>query len=149
MFKGIVCITIGLILHSVSLSSQSLDTLISRGNKVRITSPVLKPVRQTGTLISHKEGGILFASEIDTVAISTSNIKYIEVSRGKKRQWFAGLAIGVTTGTLVGFVPRIGKWSFSSRASLVTSFAMGGLYTGATIGMFVKREHWKRIPIQM
>jgi hypothetical protein len=148
-------------LTSSSLAAQiaARPDEIQPGARVRVTAPGVVAARYVGTVLSRSGDSLTIGSpNAMPLAISTSRITSLEISRGKSRadgairgmKWGVpiGLALGAVT---IGFADCADCASNSDDAGSALGWVaingVSGAIWGAGIGALIGRERWERFDL--
>lgn len=141
-------------------SAQQFQNL-EEGDRIRISTPVVKPNTITGT-VSILDGSVVALSVKDSlVYVSESLVQNVEISTGKRRVIGRGMLIGAVSGLLLsGLINsylndacRVGEdciFANSNGEAFIrggtTGLIFGGL-SGAIAGFFIRIDRWKNVPV--
>jgi hypothetical protein len=101
--------------------------------------------RVTGTLVAIDDQVLRIASKQRELEIPRSQIAKIELWRGKKSHWLAGLGVGAVGGGLFA-IPYCSGWGGCTEGEAlgsVVAFGMIGAAGGALIGGMIRTDRWE------
>ena len=145
---------------SSRLAAQAVRTdEVQPGARVRIVAPGIVAGRYVGTVLSRSADTITVGSSNSLpIALPTTRIESLEISRGKSRADGAirGIKWGAPIGAVLGlaFIAAINDdcyecgFSSDSKAGFVALETLGGAMWGAGIGALVGRERWQSFDLQ-
>jgi hypothetical protein len=155
-----LCFFVALALVPLSRVNAQEDQLLEPGDRVRVsTAPVgSRSAWMVGSVIAATGAHLTIRPERDSaqeIGIPRTTITRMEVSRGQKSRWLAGLGLGflggAAAGAAVGY--HLGSGSsgdlFGPEASAIIVAipgALGGALIGVVIGSVIKVDRWQVVP---
>lgn len=144
---------------SSRLAAQARSDEVQPGARVRVVAPGIVAGRYVGTVLSRSADTITVGSSSSLpIALPTSRIESLEISRGKSRADGAirGIKWGAPFGALLGlaFIAAINDdcyecgFGSDNKAGFVALETVGGAMWGAGIGALVGRERWQGFDLQ-
>ncbi len=165
-FLPVVALFLFFVLADCSTAgAQSRFDQLQRGDRVRISAPIVNSAKVTGEVSRLSDDTVLALSVKDSLFfVSHYLIQGMEISRGQKRPIGRGFLIGAVAGTLVNGiltsafndVCRPGDRSCFFKISNGEAFLSGGLkgliaggVAGAVAGFFMRIDRWERVPLDV
>jgi hypothetical protein len=148
----------GLLVAAVAPSAAVAQepTPVQPGQRVRVRSLLAHRPVVTGAVESIGRDTLVVRPEAGAAAaIPLSSIARLEVSRGRHSRWLTGLVVGAGAGAVTGAIIGAAThdeddWLFSAGENAVLGavlFTPIGALTGTVIGLLVKTERWKSVPL--
>jgi hypothetical protein len=123
---------------------------IQPGARVRVTALHLDLVRHVGTLARVDADTLV----VDATPVPIQWISELDVSRGRKSHWLAGMGIGFLAGAGVGALVGAtactgGDLYIPEACALIGAGLFGaiGIPVGTLIGAAVRTDRWEAIPL--
>jgi hypothetical protein len=125
---------------------------LSVGSRVRVAAPTIAGERLEGSVTGVSEESLTVSTGDRVVRVPRDAVTQLEVSTGRHRHVWQGLAIGAAAGAVAGGAsgcfPMVGCGGNGDQHLAGAALgAVGFAGWGALIGAFVRTEHWQPVPV--
>ena len=159
MKTGLAILAVAVLIPVVATGQSSP---VTAGTRVRLTAPGKDLDKHVTTIVDVRGDSIVVGVRDSSLAIGLAEVTELEVSTGKRTQFWRGagfgLGIGVVTGLVVGavtheecvpdgFLSCMMAPESASESAAIGGLALGavGLVAGAVIGALKRTDRWASV----